>query len=192
MEEALTDSGASLDLLECARARIRSVLATIRSLKQGEFPTTDAQFALDALKQLFDEDLTVLCSLDESNNPGVVKQACSTSLGHVFSFMPFLGFILRSTNVRNSFELYRPLLQLAKTLLVQGSAPGESQDPRLILSSEWDYCPYTYTEMDDDTGRDYLQNFVLIGLPASEAENPLLVPLAGHELGHSVWRRRNL
>jgi hypothetical protein len=29
--------------------------------------------------------------------------------------------------------------------------------------------------------------FVLIGLPAPESGNPLLVPLAGHELGHSVW-----
>ena len=32
-----------------------------------------------------------------------------------------------------------------------------------------------------------LPGFVLIGLPASESSNPLLVPLCGHELGHAVW-----
>jgi len=33
---------------------------------------------------------------------------------------------------------------------------------------------------------------VLIGLPAHESDNPLLLPLAGHELGHSIWATRDL
>jgi hypothetical protein len=33
-----------------------------------------------------------------------------------------------------------------------------------------------------------LRSFVLIGLPASEAASALLMPVAGHELGHAVWR----
>ena len=37
-----------------------------------------------------------------------------------------------------------------------------------------------------------LRSFVLIGLPASEAATALLVPLAGHELGHAVWRNRGI
>lgn len=37
-----------------------------------------------------------------------------------------------------------------------------------------------------------LPGFVLIGLPASESSNPLLVPLCGHELGHAVWARRKV
>jgi len=32
-----------------------------------------------------------------------------------------------------------------------------------------------------------LESYVLIGLPASEAHNALLTPLAGHEFGHSIW-----
>src|SRR5207244_12690146 len=32
-----------------------------------------------------------------------------------------------------------------------------------------------------------LPKFVLNGIPASESENPLLLPLAGHELGHTLW-----
>jgi hypothetical protein len=35
-------------------------------------------------------------------------------------------------------------------------------------------------------------NFVFIGLPASEAGNALIIPLAGHELGHSVWNHQSL
>jgi len=51
----------------------------------------------------------------------------------------------------------------------------------LILSSEWEYSPHIYNEIPR------LPGFVLIGLPASESDNPLLLPLAGHELGHSIW-----
>lgn len=35
-----------------------------------------------------------------------------------------------------------------------------------------------------------LPNFVVIGLPASESFNSLIIPAAGHELGHTVWRVR--
>jgi hypothetical protein len=38
----------------------------------------------------------------------------------------------------------------------------------------------------------FLPSYVLIGLPAPESSNPLLLPLAGHELGHSLWRAHNL
>jgi len=52
---------------------------------------------------------------------------------------------------------------------------------KLIVSSEWDFSPFTYHSITD------LSGFVLIGLPATESSNPLIIPLAGHELGHSVW-----
>ena len=57
---------------------------------------------------------------------------------------------------------------------------------RLILSSEWTYQPQVYPE------KDFLPSYVLIGLPAPESSNPLLLPLAGHELGHSLWRANNV
>jgi hypothetical protein len=37
-----------------------------------------------------------------------------------------------------------------------------------------------------------LPGFVFIGFPAPESGNPLVVPLAGHELGHAVWVRERL
>jgi len=37
-----------------------------------------------------------------------------------------------------------------------------------------------------------LPKFVLIGVPAFESSNPLLISLAGHELGHNVWNQEDL
>ncbi|MEQ1830798.1 MAG: hypothetical protein ABL921_32910 [Pirellula sp.] len=45
------------------------------------------------------------------------------------------------------------------------------------------FSPHTY--VDNVT----LSDFVLIGLPASESANPLLLPTAGHELGHTIWNK---
>ena len=64
--------------------------------------------------------------------------------------------------------------------VLDGNDPA-NRETRLILSSEWDYSPFMYDQITD------LPSFVFIGLPACESANPLLLPLAGHELGHSVW-----
>jgi hypothetical protein len=37
-----------------------------------------------------------------------------------------------------------------------------------------------------------LPNYVLLGMPATESSNALILPLTGHELGHSVWTNENL
>jgi hypothetical protein len=58
---------------------------------------------------------------------------------------------------------------------------------RLLISSEWDFVPFTYP-----MSLDLLPNFVLVGGPAPEAGNVLITPLAGHELGHSLWRRSDV
>jgi len=57
---------------------------------------------------------------------------------------------------------------------------------KLIVSSEWEFSPFVYRSITGFPG------FVLIGLPATESSNPLVIPLAGHELGHSVWERNKL
>jgi hypothetical protein len=52
---------------------------------------------------------------------------------------------------------------------------------QLVISSEWNYSPHMYDRIQN------LDDFLFIGLPAPESGNPLLLPLAGHELGHAVW-----
>ena len=120
----------------------------------------------------------LLNSLSPSDSRHVVHNACAESLSQLFNYLPIMGFILRSTNVRNAFEICPPLLWLARQAL------GESA--KLVISSEWEYSPFVYRPIDD------LPGFVLIGLPASESSNPMLIPLAGHELGHSVWQSANM
>jgi hypothetical protein len=75
--------------------------------------------------------------------------------------------------------MVEPLHAIAKAAL-QGN-------PQVILSSEWDYVPFAYPQ-----SLDSLKSFILIGLPASEAGTALLMPLAGHELGHAVWRNHGI
>ena len=103
---------------------------------------------------------------------------CQRTLDELTRFLPVLGFVLRSTNVRTAFEIHGPLLRLTREFL--------GADTRLLVSSEWEYSPYTYSPLPD------FADFVLIGFPASESANPLVVPLAGHELGHSLWSSKRL
>ncbi len=96
-----------------------------------------------------------------------------------FRLTKILGIIVRSSSVRNAFEFYHPFLSLSRKLL--------DVNCHLILSSEWDYIPFTFPQTIQD-----LPNFVIIGLPASESDNVLIFPAAGHELGHSIWRKEEL
>src|SRR3546814_10308475 len=62
-----------------------------------------------------------------------------------------------------------------------------SPDARLIMSSEWKFVPFTFPMT-----LDWLPGFALVGGPAPESDNVLIVPLAGHEIGHSAWRSKQL
>lgn len=161
--------------LDASRARIASFLVEMRRLQGAEFPYSDSREALNLVEDYFAKVGEDLASVDPQNNPSAVEQFCRTSLVALFDYSPLLGFIGRSTNVRNAFEAYGPVHRLAESLLGQGA--------HLVLSSEWMYSPFTYHSVPE------LPDYVLIGLPASEASNPLLLPLAGHELGHSAWNR---
>jgi hypothetical protein len=164
--------------LEFARGRVRAILCEIQRLKDADFPYTHSRDALLLFEQVFRERLTLLDSLTEGSNSTVVKTACSESLSQVFRYLPLLGFVLRSTNVRNSFETFGPLLHLARSVL--------GPNTKLIVSSEWAFSPHVYKPIP------VLPGFMLLGLPASESGNPLLVPLAGHELGHTTWQSKKL
>lgn len=161
-----------------ARRRLGAVLTEIDRLAQSEFAYPDSRDALEQVRAILQKHERNLARLSPKSAPIVVNNECSLSLDHLFVYLPILGLILRSTNVRNAFEVYSPLLRLARNTL------GAST--KLLISSEWDYSPFVYTQIAD------LPGFVLIGLPASESGNPLLLPLAGHELGHSLWRVINL
>jgi hypothetical protein len=160
-------------LIDCVRSQVDAFLAELDRIEGSEFPYRHSNDCVVETKDLFLAHREVLSEITPESDAGSVELACNTALSHVRNNLDLLGFLLRSTNVRNAFEAYGPLLRMASTAL--GAAT------RLVISSEWMFSPFTYV------GVPHLPNTVLVGLPATESGNPLLLPLAGHEFGHTAW-----
>jgi len=160
-------------VLDCVRAQVDAVLSEIARVEGAEFAYKHSQDALAETKKIFEAHRESLASITEESDPDAKELVCSTAFDDLSNSIELLGFILRSTNIRNAFEAYGPMLRIARRLL--------GQDTRLILSSEWHFSPFAFI------GYHHLPGVVLIGLPAPESSNPFLLPLAGHELGHSAW-----
>jgi hypothetical protein len=168
-----------MSLIHNSKHKLRNIQRTIDGILNGDMPFSAGRKALVRLSEAFtafEKKLDRAIKLKDDAN---ISSLANNINVKILEVLPILGFILRSTNVRNAFELIEPLQALAN-LAMQGK-------PELILSSEWDYIPFAYPQSLDD-----LKSYVLIGLPASEAASALLVPIAGHELGHAVWRNRGL
>lgn len=162
--------------------RLLAFLQEVRRLKEGEFPY---QHSLEALRDL---EIAFQSHLDRIHgsidSPSELDELCADAVLSLTRSLPYVGFILRSTNVRNAFEVYGPLLRLTRSLLGDETALHGTRPPwRLLLSSEWEDSPRVHT------GVPGLPRFVMLGLPAPESSNPLVIPLIGHELGHPLWYR---
>ena len=172
-----------MDTLDHAGSRLGTFLDEIKRLKDSEFPYPHSSKALELLESLVKEKIARLKQIDPAATVNIIHQECALALSVIPKYLSILGFILRSTNVRNAFEIYGPILRLARQVLEPTVDPAQRKT-KLLLSSEWRYSPFIFTEISD------LKDFVLIGFPAHESANPLLIPLAGHELGHRLWARK--
>jgi hypothetical protein len=174
-----------MDMLDYTRRRLSAFVVELEKLTHIEFAYAHSREALHILWDIFKEEERILDNLATRRDSVTIKQACENALSMVSLFLPLLGFLLRSTNVRNAFEVYDPLLRLAGDVLEPELAISDRKT-RLVLSSEWEYSPFAYMSIPG------LPGFVLIGVPAPESSNPLLMAVAGHELGHEVWTRHGL
>jgi len=166
------------DYYEYTREKLLSFQHQITELLRSDFPIPSTKQALDAIGLVFSDEEKRLSGL--SNLSAEVKKAACAQINlKLKEFLPLLGFILRSTNVRNAFELADPITRLSQRIL--------KRELIFILSSEWDFSPLTYTISFRE-----LPNVIFLGLPAFESGNALIIPLAGHELGHWIWRHRGL
>jgi hypothetical protein len=160
-----------------ALAKIDRVLREVANLRTSEFPYPDSDNALGRIEQVLSAHRGKLeQAKKEAADAKLLAQLCAEASVKVAQNLPLLGHVLRSTNVRNAFEFYGPLVRLARSLL--------GGDDELVLSSEWEFSPFAYPP-----DFPHLKQFVLVGLPASESGNALIVPLCGHELGHLIWRK---
>jgi hypothetical protein len=167
-----------MDVLASSIAKLRSTIRLTEELAVGDFPHNHAKDALLHIGRIFKTGLQQLESLSPSTDAAVVRALAAAQSKKIFQLFPLLGFLLRSTDVRNSFEIHGPFLRIVRQLL--------GPDSKLVISSEWDFSPFTFLPPTEYG----LTDTVLIGGPASEASNVLVVPLAGHELGHNVWAKQ--
>ncbi len=120
--------------LDHARDRVAAALEEIERLMQSEFPSQPPKDAMDILRDKFKESALALDRIEPTTPAHIIHTECNASLERLFVSVPILGFILRSTNVRNGFEAYGPLLRLAECLM--------GSNAKLIVSSEWEFSPF--------------------------------------------------
>jgi hypothetical protein len=163
---------------EYTREKLVSFNRQIKELLVADFPIPRTRNALAKLSAVFEAQLKRLDTLGTVSDD-VRKQTCAHTNVMIKKFLPLLGFVLRSTNVRNSFELADPITRLASHLF--------SRDLIFVLSSEWEFSPLTYSLSFEE-----LHDVIFLGLPSFESSNALIVPLGGHELGHWIWREEDI
>jgi hypothetical protein len=167
-------------LLRQARQRVDKVLKLVQVLKSHDFPHADSRKTLAFVETQFRELEDTLHHLDDSlHDPHTIRANCRSALEAVSAYLPVLGFVARSTDVVGALELHRPLHRIVTAVV--------GPDAHLLLTSDWQYSPYTYVHY-----QLIQEGFVLVGLPASEAGNGLIMPLAGHEIGHNMWYANSL
>jgi hypothetical protein len=164
------------DYFDYTREKLVSFKHQISELLAADFPIPRTRDALIKLSGVFDGQLKRIDSIGIVS-ADVRKAACAHINVMIKKFLPLLGFVLRSTNVRNSFELADPITRLACHLL--------SRDVVFVLSSEWEFSPLTYSLSFEE-----LHDVIFLGLPSFESSNALIIPLAGHEFGHGFGERR--
>jgi hypothetical protein len=160
------------------RLRLEAALRELDGIRDQAFAYSDVETAVNRIAKIFRADDRLLEYPSRRREDRRIED-CVRALRDIHNYLPFLGIIVRSAAVRNAFEVYGPLRKLARTLLADGSV-------RLVLSSGWDYYPLTFRPVEE------FNDYVIIVLPSCESSNPLLLPLAGHELGHAVWASEEL
>ena len=161
------------------KARLGNVLGEIEGVLSDGIPQKAARVILELLRHEMEAERNLVSKKvpQSAQVPGGWKDDALVTSSNIANCMSALGILRRAGQTRNAFEFYRPLGRLAENLL-------HETDVKLILSSEWDYSPFIRHGMGHvDDGR-----CIYLGLPASEAGNPLIIPLVGHELGHALWR----
>lgn len=168
-----------MDIKFNTEKKARAFIAQIDRILLSDFPHPATESALALIRTFFEGQLDRIIRAGSSNDPTLLESACTTTNQRIYQYLPILGLLLRSTNTRNSFEAYYAFAEIAQALI----GPRAS----VIFSSEWDFSPLTYP-----MNVSVLPDYVLLGMPSPESSNALILPLAGHELGHSVWRNEQL
>jgi hypothetical protein len=156
-----------------AVAKIDKLMEQLNALLVEDFPFSDAKKALNNLNIKAKKNRVNAGEL-ENFSENLQKQFTLSVSYLLSSSSEIMGIVSRSGTMRNAFEFYQPFKDLCQKFF--------DEEIYLILSSEWNYIPFTYPMNLED-----LPDFIIIGLPATESNSILIFPSAAHELGHSIW-----
>ena len=114
--------------------KLRRLEAQINSASLADYAYADGQAALSILQGRTRAAITRI--KDKENLSVNTLNSVLRDANFLLIIATYIvGIIIRSTSVRNGFELYAPFLDICHRLL--------GDDARLILSSEWQYVPFT-------------------------------------------------
>jgi len=159
-------------LIDYAKQKVKSMIETIDSVRELDFPYEHPREAVNFIRNFFEDRLS---HLNEISDPNSARSVCRRVSKNIDDFSRAVGFMVRACDIRGPLELHGPLLRLTRRAI--------GSHIKLVVFSEWRFSPFTELYPGEFGNR-----FVLVGLPVSEAGNPLIAPLAGHELGHNIWR----
>src|ERR1044072_377046 len=99
------------------RKKLEAFRGQIAHLLLSDFPHDSTRTALDLLDDFFKTQANRLNLASQSTNKKLISQTCITINERIYQNLPILGFLLRSTNVRNTFEAYYSFLRIAEALI---------------------------------------------------------------------------
>ncbi len=161
-------------LYAVARRRIVGIQQLIEWLLCQDIPYPNIRDALIRNQKEFNKQMAELVDARASATPATFAQLISTALAQVQDGLKPLETLQRACNHDAAFEIQAPLLRLIRACL--------TSKHRLILYYEWHPSPRTWT-YPGQISKDY----VWVGMPIVESQNPLVVPLAAHEIAHNIW-----
>lgn len=173
-------------LLDDCRTRLRGALELLHRIGVAKDPQIRAGF------QYLKNELRRIDGEIQSTNEELSfaqLQLLQSNQGSLHRISIYAGRLLRASNARNAFEWFAPFASLFRKV-VNGS---DFPDDLLVFSSEWHYnLEVTWFPLQTgESAEPSLRHFAwFIGYPAFESENPHVLPVVGHEIGHAFWHRR--
>src|SRR6056297_3434478 len=98
--------------------RYRQFLDALEKISESTFPHEDGKVALDYIRENFEieqRDLLERIQTIGDFNDDLIKQLLPRARKLTSVYTRALGLILRSTNLRNNFEIYHALKKLSKS-----------------------------------------------------------------------------
>jgi hypothetical protein len=175
----IANSPANL-LQEFTRHKLDAALDTVETVKSKSHPFPEGPLALDGIRQHLIELRERIVRPGQSSL--IAKNYCRVALEQLAETIPLVGFVDRSAEVDGPVEFHDPFSRIVRALL--------GDEAKLILSSMWNFSPYTITYPDEVPK--HVENFVYVSFSVSESDNSILTPLAAHELGHNIWKKENI